>query len=84
MKNHSESWKNYDWKKARRNVFRLQTRIYKAMRVGDTRKARNLQKLLLKSQSAMMLAIRQVTQLNQGKKDGWSRWEILPKLQRTF
>ena len=91
MKNHSESWKNYDWKKARRNVFRLQTRIYKAMRVGDTRKARNLQKLLLKSQSAMMLAIRQVTQLNQGKKtagvDGKSslnfreRFELMDTLQ---
>ena len=38
------------------------------MRAGDTRKVRNLQKLLLKSQSAMMLAIRQVTQLNQGRK----------------
>ena len=91
MGNHSESWKNYDWKKARRNVFRLQVRIYKAMRVGDERKVRNLQKLLLKSQSAMMLAIRQVTQLNQGKKtagvDGKSslnfkeRFELLDTLQ---
>ncbi|NEO74636.1 reverse transcriptase N-terminal domain-containing protein, partial [Moorena sp. SIO3H5] len=31
-------------------------------------KARKLQKLILKSHSARMLAIRQVTQLNQGKK----------------
>ena len=87
----SESWKTYDWKQARKNVFRLQKRIYKAMRAGDTRKVRNLQKLLLKSQSAMMLAIRQVTQLNQGRKtagvDGKSslnfteRFELLEILQ---
>ncbi|BAZ25335.1 hypothetical protein NIES4073_62400 [Kalymmatonema gypsitolerans NIES-4073] len=32
------------------------------------RKARNLQKLILKSQNARFLAIRQVTQLNAGKK----------------
>jgi hypothetical protein len=32
------------------------------------RKARSLQKLILKSQAARLLAIRQVTQLNAGKK----------------
>ena len=90
--NCSESWRTYNWRKARRNVFRLQIRIYKAMRAGDTRKVRNLQKLLLKSQSAMMLAIRQVTQLNQGRKtagiDGKSslnfkeRFELLDILQK--
>ena len=62
----SESWKTYNWKNARKNVFRLQKRIYKAMRAKDERRVRNLQKLLLKSQSAMILVIRQVTQLNQG------------------
>ena len=35
---------------------------------GDKRKARSLQKLILKSQAARLLAIRQVTQLNSGKK----------------
>ena len=42
--------------------------MYKAVQVGDKRKARSLQKLILKSQSARLLAIRQVTQLNAGKK----------------
>ena len=41
---------------------------YKAVQVGDKRKARSLQKLILKSQAAKLLAIRQVTQLNAGKK----------------
>jgi retron-type reverse transcriptase len=66
--NTSESWRTLPWKKFRRNLFRLQKRIYKAIQVGDYRKAKSLQKLILKSTSARLLAIRQVTQLNAGKK----------------
>lgn len=64
----SESWKSLPWKKFRVKVFRLQKRIYKAVAEGDKAKARNLQKLLLRSRAAKFLAIRQVTQLNAGKK----------------
>jgi RNA-directed DNA polymerase len=64
----SELWKSFKWKKFQKILFRLQRRIYKAVQVGDKRKARSLQKLVLKSQSAKLLAIRQVTQLNAGKK----------------
>lgn len=64
----SESWKALPWKKFRRNLFRLQKRVFKAVQVGDKRKARSLQKLILKSTSARFLAIRQVSQLNAGKK----------------
>lgn len=64
----SESWKNLPWKKFRRDLFRLQKRVFKAVRVGDMRKARSLQKLILKSLAARFLAIRQVSQLNAGKK----------------
>jgi len=64
----SESWSKLPWKQFRKNLFRLQKRVYKAVQVGDKRKARSLQKLILKSTSARLLAIRQVTQLNAGKK----------------
>ncbi|WP_392476970.1 group II intron reverse transcriptase/maturase [Nostoc sp. C110] len=64
----SESWVALPWKKFRRNLFRLQKRVYKAVQVGDKRKVRSLQKLILKSTSARFLAIRQVSQLNAGKK----------------
>jgi RNA-directed DNA polymerase len=64
----SESWKKQPWKKFRRNLFRLQCRVFKAVANGDMRKARSLQKLILKSSAARLLAIRQVTQLNAGKK----------------
>jgi RNA-directed DNA polymerase len=66
--NTSELWKILPWKKFQRNLFRLQKRVYKAVQVGDKRKARSLQKLILKSKAARLLAIRQVTQLNSGKK----------------
>jgi len=64
----SESWKNLPWKKFRKDLFRLQRRVFKAVSVGDKRKAKSLQKLILKSKAAIYLAIRQVTQLNAGKK----------------
>lgn len=64
----SELWKELPWKKFRRTLFRLQRRVFKAVREGDRRKARSLQKLILKSTSARLMAIRQVTQLNAGKK----------------
>jgi group II intron reverse transcriptase/maturase len=64
----SESWKSLPWKKFRGNLFRLQRRVFKAVQAGDMRKARSLQKLILKSFAARFLAIRQVTQLNGGKK----------------
>jgi retron-type reverse transcriptase len=63
-----ESWKTLAWKKFQKNLFRLQKRVYKAIQVGDKRKAMSLQRLILKSTAARMLAIRQVTQLNAGKR----------------
>ena len=66
--NASELWTSLPWKKFRRDLFRLQKRVYKAVNVGDKRKAKYLQKLILKSVAARYLAIRQVTQLNTGKK----------------
>ena len=65
---YSDDWEHSDWKKFRKVVFRLQRRIFKAVREDDTAKARRLQKLILTSYAARMLAIRQVTQLNTGKK----------------
>ncbi len=68
ISNNSESWTKLPWKKFRRSLFRLQHRVWKAIRAGDKRKAQSLQKLILKSQAARLLAIRQITQLNSGKK----------------
>ena len=66
--NVSESWQKLPWKKFRRSLFRLQMRVFKAVQVGDMHKARSIQKLILKSTAARLLAVRQVSQLNAGKK----------------
>ena len=68
QKLNSESWVNLPWKQFRKDLFRLQKRTYKAVREGDTAKAQSLQKLIMRSRAARFLAIRQVTQLNNGKK----------------
>lgn len=49
-------------------MFRLQVRIFKAQKNGNLRLVRRLQKLLLSSKAAKLLAGWQVTQLNAGKK----------------
>ena len=63
-----EEWKDMPWRKLERYVFRLQTRIFKASQRDDVRTVRRLQKTLIRSRSAKTLAVRQVTQDNQGKK----------------
>lgn len=65
---HSDYWKKLPWRRFQRKVFRLQKRIWKAIRASDKAKAKSLQKLLLRSQAAAWLAVRQVTQLNVGKR----------------
>ncbi len=49
-------------------MFKLQKRIYQAEQRGDVKTVRTLQRLLMKSQSTKLLAVRRVTQDNQGKK----------------
>lgn len=60
-------WNTLNWKKIQRNVFKLQKRIYQASLRGDIKSMSKLQKLLLKSNAAKLLAVRKVTQDNQGK-----------------
>jgi RNA-directed DNA polymerase len=67
VKQLSEVWQTLPWKNFQRNVFRLQKRIYQAKRRNEVRTVRNLQRLLLRSWSARLLAVRQVSQDNRGK-----------------
>jgi RNA-directed DNA polymerase len=64
----SVAWRTLPWRKLERHVYRMQKRIYRASQHGNTRKVEKLQKLLLKSEAARLLAVRRVTQDNQGKK----------------
>lgn len=64
----SGAWRELPWRKLEKYVYRVQKRIYRASQRGNTRQVEKLQKLLLKSEAARMLAVRRVTQDNQGKK----------------
>lgn len=61
-------WKDIPWRKLEKRVYKLQKRIYKASQRGDVKALRRLQKTLMRSWSAKCLAVRRVTQDNQGKK----------------
>jgi len=60
-------WNTIDWRKVNVEVFKLQKRIYRASSCGNTETVHRLQKLLLKSRSAVFSAVRRVAQENKGK-----------------
>jgi RNA-directed DNA polymerase len=61
------TWSTIKWNRAYRNVGRLQARIVKATQAKRWGKVKALQRLLTRSLSAKVLAIRRVTE-NKGKK----------------
>ena len=61
-------WDQTPWRKLERSVYKLQKRIYRASSRGDVKAVHKLQRLLIKSRGATLLAVRRVTQDNHGKK----------------
>ena len=61
-------WRDIDWKNVQSYVSKLQTKIYQASKSGDVVKMRKLQHTLARSFRARLLAVRKVSQNNQGKK----------------
>lgn len=61
-------WKDIPWRKLEVQTFKLQKRIYRASERGDVKTVRKLQRLLIKSRAAKLLAVRKVTQDNRGKR----------------
>ena len=82
---YTEEWKSLPWKEFEKTLFRLQHRLYKASRENDLAKCKKLQSLILGSACSRYLAVRQVTQLNTGKKtagvDGRSSLTYKERLQ---
>jgi RNA-directed DNA polymerase len=62
-----DRWETLPWQQLQRSVFKLQKRIYRAACRDDVRTVRRLQRLLVKSRAARLLAVRRVAQENQGK-----------------
>src|SRR5260370_8370015 len=87
-------WDSIVWATPAREVEWLRQRIFKAVKEEDWPKARNLQKLLLRSRSNTLVRVRQVTQRNDGRMTAgidrggaWtseSRPGMAGRLRRTF
>jgi RNA-directed DNA polymerase len=60
-------WNQVDWGTVEVQVFKLQKRVYRASQSGDVAKVHKLQRLLLQSWNARLLAVRRISQDNQGK-----------------
>jgi RNA-directed DNA polymerase len=60
-------WADINWHNVEGNVRRLQERIYRATTNKAWKRVKNLQKLLVRATSNKLLAIRRITQENQGK-----------------
>jgi RNA-directed DNA polymerase len=60
-------WPGIDWRRAEDDVRRLRQRIFAASRAGDTRRVRNLQKLMLRSRANALVSARRVTERNTGR-----------------
>ena len=63
----ADAWQQVDWRMHEERVRRLRRRIFKAVQDEDLAKARNLQKLMLRSWSNTLISVRQVTQRNAGR-----------------
>src|SRR5215469_5155244 len=72
-----DAWQQVDWRMHEERVRRLRRRIFKAVRDGDLAKARNLQKLMLRSWSNTLISVRQVTQRNVDIALGESRCSVV-------
>src|SRR6185295_8652014 len=60
-------WHAIDWRACEDHVRRLRQRIFTASQAQDHKRVRNLQKLMLRSRSNTLLAVRRVTELNAGR-----------------
>jgi RNA-directed DNA polymerase len=62
------NWSEIDWRKIEQYVKKLRQRIFCAQQLGQHRRVRKLQRLMLQSKANLLLSIRRVTQINKGKR----------------
>lgn len=67
LKRRLEDWNQINWHKINKLVRNLRQRIFRARKLGNFRRLRNLQKLMQRSYANLLLSVRRITQTNQGK-----------------
>ncbi|QHE73991.1 Retron-type RNA-directed DNA polymerase (plasmid) [Rhodococcus sp. WAY2] len=71
------NWDAISWRSVEQDVRRLRRRIFKASQEGDLKRVRNLQKLMLRSQSNTLHSVRRVTQRNAGRRTAGIDGEVV-------
>jgi len=61
------NWSQINWQQVHKLIRNLQRRIFRTRKLGRFKQLRRLQKLLIKSYANLLISVRQITQLNQGK-----------------
>ena len=78
-----DDWNAVDWRRVERNVRGMQIRIAKATREGKWRKVKALQRMLTRTLSAKVLAVKRVTE-NQGKRTAGVDGELWETPEKRF
>lgn len=81
--NSTSAWNHVNWKNIHKSVFTLQQKIFYFSKLGDIKKVHKYQILLVSSFKSKLLAVRQITQDNKGKKTaGVDGVKSIPSNQR--
>ena len=67
MSNENIVWNETNWKSVQKRIAKYQQRIYRASKQGNKNKVKGLQKRLIHSWDAKLLAVRRVTTDNRGR-----------------
>ena len=70
-------WSQINWRKVYKSVRNLRQRIFRARSLGQWKQLRRLQKLFLRSRANLLLSIRQITQVNTGKRTAGVDKEVI-------
>lgn len=70
-------WSQVNWRQAKKIVRNLRQRIFRARKLGQWRQLRGLQKLLIRSRANLLLSVRQITQVNDGKRTAGVDKEVI-------
>ena len=57
----AQEWNNINWNKIERYIFNIQKRIYRAEVKYDKKKVRDLSRMLINSNAALLYSIKRVT-----------------------
>lgn len=77
LKKQLKDWNQINWRKVNKAVRNLRQRIFRARKLGNFRKLRSLQKLMLRSYANLLQSVRRITQTNKGKATAGIDFEII-------